>query len=1095
MAPASGHPRPSSSSSGRNQTDASRIARAPAIYRIGLTLTATRRISLPPLHHAVVHALLSEAYAVGADLAQPLLPDGVMPDAPEQGVISISPGEQLNLGFTYLGANPNPKRDHETIRALIRGVHRLGHLGPERRPTSNIPAPRPLQRSRPTPNHPLERSRPRLGGNYVLAACIDLASQQPLIEPASLADADRAPAPRRLPRSPHFVHDPQCIPPMHLQHEIDALADANELTLWFRSPLRMPRPRDDRKRHGGPAFLGDAVFDVNLMIDRLLRRIEDLSTGTTPSSAQDDVEDDVDDDGALAASADNNRPGPNIRVVENRLVWIDLPYGPSSRRKTLGGAVGRVHLADVPPHLIAPLVLGQYLRVGKNTRFGFGRYRIVELGAGGDEPFGPTRSKSLVDRAFHAPLVDELAAAADGRLGAGAVRSAVSRVLSGDYVPGPAIRLTIPRADGSPRQLSIPNDLDRLLQRCVLSLLAPAVDAFLETASMAYRRGLGRHQAAKRIEQLWDEGYRYALRSDIANFFDSVNHEMLRERLDGYLGDATLTHVVMQWVSAHAPPPPGTGLPTGSPLSPVLSNLFLDRFDEWVEAAGGRLVRYADDFLILYRTAEEAEAAWKVAKDAAERLALSLNEAKSAMIHLADGFTFLGFQFCCPDPAEPQRWQPNEVGGPPRPVDRLGWRDTSQRSAGGDAGGPPARTTNEVVLPGETGRIAPHEETVVIIGSDVLELDADDTGHELIATTTRFPGGRRVDLRRVEHLTLLGLPALTRRALQALSEHEVVTYFAPHSGIARDVLQPLSDDGDPDLIERQVSAARNPDAGVRFGRALIAAKLCNYAALASATDSAPAPEGRSEMSLAQRLRAAAESAGAAATVPQLMGIEGAAAAQWYRHLRYRVPKWCDFTHRVAPGASDPVNILLNIGFTILFREAERAARDAGLLPQVGLLHRPSTQFASLAADLMEPFRHLIDRCVIEACAELHPNAFSEAPAHDRFPVRVAPVALRRFHAHVHRVMLMQVRDDRAAAWGDDFGMPPADGPAIAAGEPTDEGRPMSYRGRLWALARSIRRALLDADRPVIPFVHPPAGMLHTADRADGAPPRNPSSPS
>src|SRR5262249_59106429 len=121
-------------------------------------------------------------------------------------------------------------------------------------------------------------------------------------------------------------------------------------------------------------------------------------------------------------------------------------------------------------------------------------------------------------------------------------------------------------------------------------------------------------------------------RSDFHRFFDSIDHGLLRQRLDAYLADDRLVELIMLWVTSGAIQP-GRGLPTGSVLSPLLANLFLDQFDEHVVGEGARLVRYADDFLLLFRDETQAKAVYEDAYREAEQLRLTLNEEKT---HLLD---------------------------------------------------------------------------------------------------------------------------------------------------------------------------------------------------------------------------------------------------------------------------------------------------------------------------------------------------------------------------------------------------------------------------------------------------------------------------
>ena len=329
-------------------------------------------------------------------------------------------------------------------------------------------------------------------------------------------------------------------------------------------------------------------------------------------------------------------------------------------RKALGGAVGRVTLTNVTPEVAACLAWGQYARIGEATRFGFGHYRIEELGP---PPFACARAGDLLTLAVEHAALDE--AAARWELPAGEAREAARQLIAGEYQPRPHFRLEIPKPDGGRRTLAIPSRLDRVLQRAVLEVVAPAVDLFLEESSLAYRRGLGRHTAARRLRQAFADGFRWGVKADFLAFFDSVDHAQLRERIAAYVADDRLTDVLMRWVTDGAPQA-DRGVPTGAPLSPLLANLFLDEFDETL---GRRLIRYADDFVILFRQKEEAEQVLAEARRAAETLQLELNRDKTRTLELGSGFEFLGYRF---EPRE--SW---EFAGPdgPRRIEELGWEE------------------------------------------------------------------------------------------------------------------------------------------------------------------------------------------------------------------------------------------------------------------------------------------------------------------------------------------------------------------------------------------------------------------------------------
>ncbi|MBC7819071.1 MAG: CRISPR system precrRNA processing endoribonuclease RAMP protein Cas6, partial [Planctomycetaceae bacterium] len=476
--------------------------------------------------------------------------------------------------------------------------------------------------------------------------------------------------------------DLQPISESHFTDEVRRASDLTTVTLRMTSPLRMARPKN--LRDGGHAFLDRRWFRPPLFLQRVGLRLQRLGwTGAVPEFASDAAE-------------------PNL--IDNQLVWLDLSYGDGSRRKLLGGGVGNVIIAGVPIEFIPALVWGQYVGVGESTRFGFGRYRIVELGP---EPFACPRSTELLDVALSSARLDR--AAERYQLEPGAVSQAAQQVQRRTYAPQPPYQFELRESDRS-RVLNIPQAVDRALQSAVCDWLAPVLEGFFEESSLAFRKGLGRHRAARRLEAAFADGYRWAVRSDVHRFFDSVDHAELQRRLRAYLTDDGLVELLMQWVRAGSPEPE-RGLPTGAPISPLLANLFLDHFDECLERDGGRLVRYADDFLVLVREQAEADRLLAAARRAAAELQLSLNADKTAILNLAGPFDFLGFRF-----ERREQWEITEDGAP-KCVDEFGWRESSTlRPASAEA----------INLPGEGPATTITDRTTVILGPRLEWLGVQD---------------------------------------------------------------------------------------------------------------------------------------------------------------------------------------------------------------------------------------------------------------------------------------------------------------------------------------------------------------------------------
>ncbi|MES2791600.1 MAG: CRISPR-associated endonuclease Cas1 [Planctomycetota bacterium] len=776
--------------------------------------------------------------------------------------------------------------------------------------------------------------------------------------------------------------------------EIDRLRAHPRLTIRFTSPLRM-----SRTKHGlagrKPLFFDRREFQPEVFLRRVRGRVAKL--GLLPLLNSDAV--------------------GRVELVANHLVWLDIPYGFGPKQKQLGGAAGDVILTGLTRDDIETLVWGQYTGIGESTRFGHGRYRIAQLGI---DPYACPRSTGLRDLAFNSEFLDVAAERYD--LESGRAGHLVRLLRSGHYAPQPATTVTIGQGTKQ-RQLAIPHREDRVLQRAVLELIGDALDPLFQSSSLAYRRGKGRHDAPPQLQAAFAQGYRWAVRADFSDFFDSIEHDELQRRLHAYLADPQLVGLLMVWVGS-ASPKPGRGLPTGAVISPLLANVFLDEFDEQVAHAGGRLIRYADDFVILFREQAAAEAMFNTAEELAEELRLALNAQKSSVIDLREPFQFLGFEF-----KVGAEWSKSSSAAP-QSIDHLGWRETNASSRLPEGG---------LALPGETHgqSVAPRGVVLIGPGWDWITARGD---------TLRY--GRRdretmevpLDFEHVDLIVALGYPDLEQPLLRRLRDTGTSVVVASDA-IADDLWLTRADLEDAELVRAQVRCVDDPAWRLEVATWLIVVKLMNYAALSKA-----APSRHGTDSTIEQLQELAHRAGRCERVEQLLGLEGAGAAAWYRSLNGRVSPAFAFPGRQAPAADDPINVLLNIGYTALHRWLIILLRQQGFAPSVGILHTPRRGHAALASDLQEPFRHLVDRVVIEFSYEMSPSDFQQSQ-HGPFALKIAPGTQKRFRAALYRSWNRYCRGLIDSA-------------------------PQPYLQIMNLHARALRRHLLDRSSAFVPFEHP-----------------------
>jgi RNA-directed DNA polymerase len=227
------------------------------------------------------------------------------------------------------------------------------------------------------------------------------------------------------------------------------------------------------------------------------------------------------------------------------------------------------------------------------------------------------------------------------------------RIKAGTFEPQAIRRVHIPKPGTTEtRPLGIPTVRDRVVQAAIVNVIEPIFERDFAEQSYGFRPGRGCKDALRRVDWLLQKGYTHVVDADLKGYFDSIPRDRLMDRLREKIADGPVLSLIEKFLRASIMEDaslwtPEAGVPQGAVLSPLLSNVYLDPLDHLMAREGFQMIRYADDFVILCRTAAEAQQALGLVQTWVAENGLTLHPTKSRLVDVTkEGFDFLGYHFC-----------------------------------------------------------------------------------------------------------------------------------------------------------------------------------------------------------------------------------------------------------------------------------------------------------------------------------------------------------------------------------------------------------------------------------------------------------------
>ena len=585
------------------------------------------------------------------------------------------------------------------------------------------------------------------------------------------------------------------------------------------------------------------------------------------------------------------------------------------------GFVGKLYFKGDVKSILPIIILGSELHSGSRTSNAQGFYTIIEKSISNFDSYFPNENQILKiiyetierydtnDREFknRAKILKNLPAFA---------KEIKNNIIDENFEFTPSETFKLIKKDKTFRVIERFNFKEVVINNYILSIVYEPLNRFISEDSIGYRKGVSREKAIFLIKENLKEGYDIILESDIEAFFPSINLKKLKNILFSYIPikDLKLREILLKSIYAKYKKNGKVhnrelGLAQGSSISPLLSNIYLNYFDRKIKEQNVRLVRYADDFIIMTKSFDKAIEVLKSLDKILGELNLKIKRSKTNIKSVTDGFKFLGYQF-------------------------KGYENDNEI----------ANFTSLLKKP--IYIITPYVR--IYVKHESLDLMKDD---KIISS---------VPLRRVSEIIIMNKALISSSLAKKCREYRIPISFTFGAGYEIVTMKPDSKNWYT-ISSKHYNKYREFKKSeiLEIAKSIVIKKINNNLKLFQKRDNII------YSSINKKLQSLKDKIGLADNINTIRGYEGIAAREVFKNYnKFIIDPEFHITKRER-FSKEKINSLLNFGYYILFIRINSTVRAMGLNPYLGFLHSKNDRYESLVTDIQEFFRADIDNFIIK----------------------------------------------------------------------------------------------------------------------------------